>query len=154
MRNQLLPQQLIRAEVKEPSPRENPHAPDAGFERFSLVFAGPRANGLPQENCYVNVLRDATSVDTLDGCGVYFGTSAGQVYASRDGGDHWAPIVSNLPAIVSVEAQTLQHRFGPKAEAVLTRCASLTLDDLAQTSPLLDLWQGAQDRLYSRLFQS
>ncbi len=59
-----------------------------------------------------------------------------------------------LNIIGPMEAQTLQHRLGPKAEAVLTRCASLTLDDLAQTSPLLDLWQGAQDRLYSRLFQS
>ncbi len=59
-----------------------------------------------------------------------------------------------LNIIGPMEAQTLQHHLGPEAEAVLTRCASLTLDDLAQTSPLLDLWQGAQDRLYSRLFQS
>jgi len=63
--------------------------------------------GLPQENCYVNVLRDAMSVDTLDKCGVYFGTSGGQVYASADSGDSWAPIVRDLPAVVSVEAQTL-----------------------------------------------
>ena len=64
-------------------------------------------SGLPQENCYVNVLRDAMSVDTLDPCGVYFGTTGGQVYASRDGGDHWAPIVRDLPAVLSVEAQAL-----------------------------------------------
>ncbi len=64
-------------------------------------------NGLPQEHCYVNVLRDAMSVDTLDPCGVYFGTTGGQVYASRDGGDHWAPIVRDLPAVLSVEAQAL-----------------------------------------------
>ena len=64
-------------------------------------------NGLPQENCYVNVLRDATSVDSLDPCGVYFGTTGGQVYMSADGGDSWAPIVSHLPAVVSVEVQTL-----------------------------------------------
>jgi photosystem II stability/assembly factor-like uncharacterized protein len=63
--------------------------------------------GLPQENCYVNVLRDAMSVDTLDPCGVYFGTTGGQVYASRDGGDNWTPIVRDLPAVLSVEAQAL-----------------------------------------------
>jgi hypothetical protein len=64
-------------------------------------------SGLPQENCYVNVLRDAMSVDTLDPCGVYFGTTGGQVYASRDGGDNWHPIVRDLPAVLSVEAQAL-----------------------------------------------
>jgi hypothetical protein len=67
----------------------------------------PLTNGLPQENCYVNVLRDAMSVDTLDKCGVYFGTTGGQVYMSPDGGDNWSPIVRDLPAVVSVEAQTL-----------------------------------------------
>jgi photosystem II stability/assembly factor-like uncharacterized protein len=64
-------------------------------------------NGLPQEHCYVNVLRDAMTVDTLDSCGVYFGTTGGQVYASADAGDNWAPIVRDLPAVLSVEAQTL-----------------------------------------------
>ncbi|HEX8150501.1 MAG TPA: hypothetical protein VF591_25175 [Pyrinomonadaceae bacterium] len=64
-------------------------------------------SGLPQENCYVNVLRDAMSVDTLDPCGVYFGTTGGQVYASRDGGDHWEAVVRDLPAVLSVEAQAL-----------------------------------------------
>jgi photosystem II stability/assembly factor-like uncharacterized protein len=64
-------------------------------------------NGLPQENCYVNVLRDAMAVDSLDKCGVYFGTTGGQVYASADAGDSWNPIVSNLPAVLSVEVQTL-----------------------------------------------
>jgi photosystem II stability/assembly factor-like uncharacterized protein len=63
--------------------------------------------GLPQRDCYVNVLRDATSVDTLDPCGVYFGTTGGQVYASADAGDSWAPIVRDLPPVLSVEAQTL-----------------------------------------------
>jgi photosystem II stability/assembly factor-like uncharacterized protein len=63
--------------------------------------------GLPQRNCYVNVLRDAMAVDTLDQCGVYFGTTGGQVYASADAGDSWAPIVRNLPAVLSVEVQTL-----------------------------------------------
>jgi len=64
--------------------------------------------GLPQENCYVNVLRDAMAVDEFDSCGVYFGTTGGQVYASPDGGDSWAPIVRDLPAVLSVETQTLR----------------------------------------------
>ncbi|MBK8798599.1 MAG: exo-alpha-sialidase [Anaerolineales bacterium] len=63
--------------------------------------------GLPQSDCYVNVLRDAMAVDTLDSCGVYFGTTGGQVYASADSGDTWAPIVRDLPAVLSVEVQTL-----------------------------------------------
>jgi hypothetical protein len=68
----------------------------------------PLTNGLPQENCYVNVLRDAMSIDSLDSCGVYFGTTGGQVYLSPDGGDHWQAIVRDLPAVVSVEVQTLK----------------------------------------------
>lgn len=64
-------------------------------------------NGLPQENCYVNVLRDAMAVDSLDSCGIYFGTTGGQVYVSPDGGDTWSAIVRDLPAVVSVEVQTL-----------------------------------------------
>ena len=63
--------------------------------------------GLPQQHCYVNVLRDAMAVDRLDECGVYFGTTGGQVYASADSGDSWAPIVRDLPAVLSVEVQTL-----------------------------------------------
>jgi photosystem II stability/assembly factor-like uncharacterized protein len=63
--------------------------------------------GLPQKDCYVNVLRSAFSVDSLDPCGVYFGTTGGQVYASADAGDSWAPIVRDLPAVLSVEVQTL-----------------------------------------------
>jgi photosystem II stability/assembly factor-like uncharacterized protein len=64
-------------------------------------------NGLPQADCYVNVLRDAMTVDSLDKCGIYFGTTGGQVYGSADAGDTWAPIVRDLPAVLSVEAQTL-----------------------------------------------
>jgi len=64
--------------------------------------------GLPQSNCYVNVLRDAMAVDSLDSCGVYFGTTGGQVYASPDAGENWAAIVRDLPAVLSVEVQTLQ----------------------------------------------
>jgi hypothetical protein len=68
----------------------------------------PLTKGLPQRDCYVNVLRDAMAVDSLDTCGIYFGTTGGQVYASADAGDSWAPIVSHLPAVVSVEVQTLK----------------------------------------------
>jgi len=67
----------------------------------------PLSRGLPQEHCYVDVLRDAMAVDSLDSCGVYFGTTGGQVYASADAGDTWAPIVRDLPPVLSVEVQTL-----------------------------------------------
>ncbi|HVS12714.1 MAG TPA: sialidase family protein [Thermoanaerobaculia bacterium] len=63
--------------------------------------------GLPQRHCYVNVLRDAMAIDTLDPCGVYFGTTGGQVYASADAGDRWVPIAKHLPPVLSVEVQTL-----------------------------------------------
>jgi photosystem II stability/assembly factor-like uncharacterized protein len=63
--------------------------------------------GLPQQDCYVNVLRDAMAVDSLDACGIYFGTTGGQVYASRDGGDTWDAIVRDFPSVLSVEVQTL-----------------------------------------------
>ncbi len=65
-------------------------------------------NGLPQSNCYVNVLRDAMAVDSLDSCGIYFGTTGGQVYVSPDGGDNWQAIVRDLPGVLSVEVQTLR----------------------------------------------
>jgi len=67
----------------------------------------PLTKGLPQKDCYVNVLRDAMAVDRLDKCGVYFGTTGGQIYVSADAGDNWKPIVQNLPAVLSVEVQTL-----------------------------------------------
>ena len=67
----------------------------------------PLGKGLPEKDCYVNVLRDAMAVDTLDSCGVYFGTTGGQVYASADGGDSWSAIVRDLPPVLSVEVQTL-----------------------------------------------
>jgi photosystem II stability/assembly factor-like uncharacterized protein len=63
--------------------------------------------GLPQRDCYVNVLRDAMAVDAFDPCGVYFGTTGGQVYVSPNAGDSWTPIVRDLPSVVSVEVQTL-----------------------------------------------
>ena len=85
--------------------------PDAKLRVYRSRSGGnewePLTNGLPQRDCYVNVLRDAMAVDALDSCGVYFGTTGGQVYASADAGDSWAPIVRDLPSVLSVEVQTL-----------------------------------------------
>src|SRR5579871_3239854 len=67
----------------------------------------PLSKGLPQKDCYVNVLRDAMAVDSLDKCGVYFGTTGGQIYASADAGDTWSALVHDLPPVLSVEVQTL-----------------------------------------------
>ncbi|HEY3248838.1 MAG TPA: exo-alpha-sialidase [bacterium] len=64
--------------------------------------------GLPDRDCYVNVLREAMAVDRLDPGGIYFGTTGGQVYGSRDGGDHWETAAMHLPAVLSVEAQVLE----------------------------------------------
>jgi photosystem II stability/assembly factor-like uncharacterized protein len=65
------------------------------------------SNGLPQENCYVNILRDAMAVDSFASCGIYFGTTGGQVYSSADSGDNWKAIVRDLPPVLSVEVQML-----------------------------------------------
>jgi hypothetical protein len=87
------------------------YVPDARLRVYRSRTGGgewePLTKGLPQENCYVNVLRDAMAVDTLDDCGIYFGTTGGQVYGSPDGGDSWQPIVRDLPAVLSVEVQVL-----------------------------------------------
>src|SRR5207247_113086 len=95
-----------------PIKSDSEHYPPDGKLRVYRSRTGgdewePLTKGLPQENCYVNVLRDAMTVDALDKCGVYFGTTGGQVYASADAGDSWAPIVRDLPAVLSVEGQTL-----------------------------------------------
>jgi photosystem II stability/assembly factor-like uncharacterized protein len=95
-----------------PIKSDSEHYPPDGKLRVYRSRSGGESwealtNGLPQENCYVNVLRDAMAVDTLDPCGVYFGTTGGQVYVSPDGGDHWSPIVRDLPAVLSVEVQAL-----------------------------------------------
>ena len=85
--------------------------PDGKLRVYRSRTAGSEwealTQGLPQSDCYVNVLRDAMAVDSLDACGVYFGTTGGQVYASADAGDNWSPIVRDLPAVLSVEVQTL-----------------------------------------------
>ena len=95
-----------------PIKSDSEHYPPEGKLRVYRSRSGgnewePLTNGLPQQDCYVNVLRTAMSTDQLDPCGVYFGTTGGQVYASANGGDKWTPIASNLPAVLSVEVQTL-----------------------------------------------
>jgi photosystem II stability/assembly factor-like uncharacterized protein len=67
----------------------------------------PETNGLPQEDAYVAVLREAMAIDSLDPAGIYFGTSTGQLYASADEGASWARIADNLPAIWSVQAAVI-----------------------------------------------
>ncbi|HET9405771.1 MAG TPA: sialidase family protein [Candidatus Sulfotelmatobacter sp.] len=96
-----------------PIKSDSEHFPPDGKLRVFRSRAGGNewealTKGLPQKDCYVNVLRDAMAVDTLDKCGIYFGTTGGQVYCSPDAGDSWKPIVENLPAVFSVEVQTLQ----------------------------------------------
>jgi photosystem II stability/assembly factor-like uncharacterized protein len=95
-----------------PIKSDSEHYPPDGKLRVYRSRSGgnewePLTNGLPQRHCYVNVLRDAMAVDRLDPCGVYFGTTGGQVYASPDAGGSWTPIVRDLPSVVSVEVQTL-----------------------------------------------
>jgi BNR/Asp-box repeat len=95
-----------------PIKSDSEHFPPEGKLRVYRSRSGgdewePLTKGLPQQDCYVNVLRDAMCVDSLDPCGVYFGTSGGQVYGSRDGGDSWEAIARDLPAVMSVEVQTL-----------------------------------------------
>ena len=95
-----------------PITSDSHHFPPEGKLRVYRTRAGgeewePLTSGLPQSDCYVNVLRDAMAVDSLESCGVYFGTSGGQVYASPDGGDNWSAIVRDLPPVLSVEVQTL-----------------------------------------------
>jgi hypothetical protein len=95
-----------------PIKSDSQHFPHEGKLRVYRSKTGgndwePLTKGLPQQDCYVNVLRDAMAIDSLDSCGVYFGTTGGQVYASADAGDSWNPIVRDLPAVLSVEVQTL-----------------------------------------------
>jgi len=95
-----------------PIKSDSQHFPHHGKLRVYRSKSGgndwePLAKGLPQKDCYVNVLRDAMAVDSLESCGVYFGTTGGQVYASADAGNTWAAIAEHLPAVLSVEVQTL-----------------------------------------------
>ena len=96
-----------------PIKSDSEHYPPEGKLRVYRSRSGGEewealTNGLPQSDCYVNILRSALAVDTLDECGLYFGTTGGQVYASNDSGDTWKAIATNLPAVFSVEVQTLR----------------------------------------------
>jgi photosystem II stability/assembly factor-like uncharacterized protein len=96
-----------------PIKSDSEHFPPDGKLRVYRSRTGgnewePLTKGLPQSNCYVNILRDAMAVDQLDPCGIYFGTTGGQVYGSANGGDSWEPIVRDLPAVLSVEVQMLK----------------------------------------------
>jgi hypothetical protein len=96
-----------------PIKSDGEHYPPEGKLRVYRSKTGgnewqPLTKGLPQQDCYVNVLRDAMAVDQLQDCGIYFGTTGGQVYCSPDGGDNWTTVAANLPAVLSVEVQTLK----------------------------------------------
>ena len=95
-----------------PIKSDSEHFPPDGKLRVFRSRSGgndwePLTKGLPQQDCYVNVLRGAMAIDSMDSCGVYFGTTGGQVYASADSGDNWTAIVRDLPPVLSVEVQTL-----------------------------------------------
>ena len=95
-----------------PIKSDSEHFPPDGKLRVYRSRTGgnewePLTRGLPQQDCYVNVLREASAVDSLEPCGVYFGTTGGQVYLSAESGETWTPIVRDLPAVLSVEVQNL-----------------------------------------------
>ncbi|MGE3539636.1 MAG: WD40/YVTN/BNR-like repeat-containing protein [Candidatus Tectimicrobiota bacterium] len=95
-----------------PITSDSQHYPPEGKLRVYRSRSGGHewqalTRGLPQQDCYVNVLRDAMAVDRLEPCGLYVGTTGGQVYGSADAGEHWAPLVRDLPPVLSVEVQTL-----------------------------------------------
>lgn len=88
------------------------YPPDGKLRVFRSKTGGNEwqalTRGLPQKDCYVNVLRDSMAVDQLDPCGVYFGTTGGQIYCSPNGGNSWSAVVHDLPPVYSVEVQTLK----------------------------------------------
>jgi len=95
-----------------PIKSDSEHYPPEGKLRVFRSRSGghqwePLTNGLPQSDCYVNILRDGMTVDALDPCGIYFGTTGGQLYASSDAGDNWTPVVTHLPPVLSVEVQVI-----------------------------------------------
>jgi urease accessory protein len=111
------------------------------------IFAEGREMPLPPFNHFPCVFGAA-----LSAIGVPRETTARMFFFNHLRGVIAAAVRLNI--IGPMEGQTIQHRLSATAEDVLARCSSLALDEIAQTSPLLDLWQCAQDRLYSRLFQS
>ena len=80
---------------------------DAKFRVFRTRNGGsdwePLTKGLPQKNAYLHAMRDGVATDSLDPCGVYIGTSTGQLFFSRDEGDTWNLMADYLPPINSIE---------------------------------------------------
>jgi hypothetical protein len=96
-----------------PMKSDSEHYPPEGKLRVYRSRTGGNewealTKGLPQRDCYVDVLREGMAVDSLDPCGIYFGTTGGQVYASSNAGEDWTAIVRDLPPVLSVEVQTLE----------------------------------------------
>jgi hypothetical protein len=95
-----------------PITSDEQHFPPDGMLRVYRSRTGggewePLDRGLPSAPSYVNVLRSALAIDELEECGVYFGTTGGQLYFSRDAGDQFEAIPTTFPSIYSVEVQTL-----------------------------------------------
>lgn len=84
------------------------YAPDGRVRVYCTRDGGERweglDRGLPTEPRFTNVLRGAMSVDLLDPCGVYVGTTSGHVFASNDRGENWTELPCTLPKILCVEA--------------------------------------------------
>ena len=124
-----------------PIKSDSEHYPPEGKLRVYRSRSGGNewealTNGLPQSDCYVNVLRDAMAVDRSTSCGIYFGTTGGQVYASADSGDHWTAIVRDLPAVLSVEVQTLHE--------------PVSAGFVSPSPPTCEPWRGSTARSSSR----
>lgn len=92
-----------------PIKSDSEHYPPDGRLRVYRSRSGgdqwaPLTHGLPQSDFHQNILRGAMSTDSLDPCGIYFGTTGGQVYGSADAGDRWTTVAGHLPRVLSVEA--------------------------------------------------
>ena len=66
-------------------------------------------SGLPQGNCYLHCLREGMATDPLSPCGVYLGTTSGQIFYSRDRGDNWELLTEHLPPVNSVSCAILSE---------------------------------------------